>query len=387
MAIPLVLLLIATSSAGVVAYGVHPDWSQYAHGLAIIMFSRRLMWPLIAISLISCLSLLGLVISGKKRAWWLIGLAPVLALFFHRFGPGSAGPTAVVEMPPMVDANGTGVPEAGDYVVGLIFSDRPYAFPYRALYARPVISLIDYDKRMLLVWSAFANRAVAVNLTRELRARDLEVVSHPVNSLLIYDGRLGQFISGVTGKLVNDKDVVGFSKPIPTAKVTWSAWRARHPDTVVMTGWNDKSYPNVPILPQFKIPVPPNPDPLTQISLLATTQPAAVRDDALLAQPANLTIGNTRVLLIRDRFGRLRAFDRHLREDLFLTFQPAKKSAKRDAILMDVDSQSVWTSEGMAVDGPLKGQRLHEIEVDDRLYWGVMKYWYPKLELIDVGNR
>src|SRR6185295_9912684 len=98
-----------------------------------------------------------------------IGLAPVLALFVHRFGPGSPGPTAVVEMPAMVEASSPAAPEAGDYVVGLIFEDRAYAFPYRALYRRPVVSLVDYDKRMLLMWSAYANRAMAVTLTRELR--------------------------------------------------------------------------------------------------------------------------------------------------------------------------------------------------------------------------
>src|SRR4051812_47949317 len=150
MALPLLLILFATSAAAVVAYGVHPDLAQYSSGLETIMIARRLMWPLISVALILCIALIGLVIAGKRRAWWLIGLAPVLALFVHRFGPGSPGPTAVVENPPFVEANDADAPEAGDYVVGLIFADRAYAFPYRALFARPVVSLIDYDKRMLL---------------------------------------------------------------------------------------------------------------------------------------------------------------------------------------------------------------------------------------------
>jgi hypothetical protein len=390
MAVPILLILFATSAAAVVAYGVHPDLAQLSSGLTIIMISRRLMWPMIAVSLILCIALIGLVISGKRRAWWLIGLAPVLALFVHRFGPGAPGPTAVVENPLFVDASNADVPEAGDYVVGLIFEDRAYAFPYRALYARPVVSIVDYDQRMLLLWSAYANRATAMHLTRELRVRDLEVVSSPANALVVYDRRLGQFVCGVTGRLLKGGDVVGFARSIDTTKATWSDWRTAHPDTLVMAGWNRATnLPNRPILPAYKLRVPPMPDPLTQVAVLATTQPAAVRDEVKLDTPANLTIGQTRVLLLRDRNGRLRAFDRHVKEDLFLTFEwPAKPSSthKRDMTLIDVDTQTTWTLDGRAIDGQLKGERLRSIDLDDRLFWGVMKFWYPNLELIETGG-
>lgn len=344
------------------------------------------MWPLISISLILCIALIGMVIAGKRRAWWLIGLAPVLALFVHRFGPGSPGPTGVIENPPFAAATDrANAPEAGDYVVGLIFEDRAYAFPYRALFVRPVVALVDYDKRMLLLWSAYANRAMAVNLTRDLRPRDLEVVSTPANSLVVYDRRLGQFISGVTGQLLKGGEVIGFAKPIDTTKATWSEWKNEHPDTQVMAGWNGANLPSRPILPAFKMRVPPVPEIGTSVAMLATTQPAAVRDDVKLELPANITVGGTHVLLLRDRAGRLRAFDRHVKEDLFLTFEPARAARRRDAGLIDVDTQSFWTSDGRAIDGPLKGERLRPIPLDGRLYWGVMKFWYPDLELIEPG--
>lgn len=386
MALPLLLILFASSAAAVVAYGVHPDLAQYSNGLATIMIARRLMWPLISVSLLLCIALIGLVIAGKRRAWWLIGLAPVLALFVHRFGPGSPGPTAVIENPPFVEANDPNAPESGDFVVGLIFEDRAYAFPYRALWARPVVSLIDYDKRMLLLWSAYANRAMAVYLTRELRPRDLELVSMPANSLVVYDRRLGQFISGVTGRTLNGGAVFGFSNQIDTTKTTWADWKAVHPDTRVMAGWNQANLPSRPILPAYKMRVPPVPEISTSVAMLATTQPAAVRDDVKLDTPANLTIGETRVLLLRDRSGRIRAFDRHLKEDLFLTFELTNSPRKREANLIDVDTQSTWTLDGRATDGELKGQRLRRIDLDDRLYWGVMKFWYPNLELIETGG-
>jgi hypothetical protein len=80
----------------------------------------------------------------------------------------------------------------------------------------------------------------------------------------------------------------------------------------------------------------------------------------------------------------LRAFDRHLKEDLFLTLKPIRRPSRKhpDAALIDSDSESLWTLDGRAVDGPLKGERLREISVDDGLYWGVMKFWIPDLQLI-----
>jgi hypothetical protein len=96
----------------------------------------------------------------------------------------------------------------------------------------------------------------------------------------------------------------------------------------------------------------------------------------------NASIGGTRVLLLRDRAGRLRAFDRHAREDLFLTFQPTTDRKHPEAVMTDPDTGSLWTADARAIDGPLKGAKLREIEVDDGLYWGVMKYWYPMLELV-----
>jgi Protein of unknown function (DUF3179) len=386
MLLPLILIVGAIASATLVAYGVHPDLAQYSHGLMIIMLARRLMWPAIVVSMGLCLALLGLVISGKRRAWWLIGLGPVLALFVHRFGPGMPGPAAVVETPTFVEASSRAAPEAGDYVLGLTFEGRAYAFPFRALFVTPIVCVTDYDHRMLLIWNAYANRATAVMIARELKPRDLEAVSSPANSLLVYDGRLGQFISGVTGKRVDGRDAIGFGPRVQTRKLPWSNWKGEHPDTLVMIPFGRTAdiaaAPSRPILPQFKVRLPTTqPDATTPVLMLATTQPTAVSEDVALRFPMNATSGQTSVLLVRDKAGATRAYDRHLGQDLFLTFRPKTSRKLPDVALEDSDTGSFWTLDGRAIDGSLKGQKLREIEVDDGLYWGVMKHWYPALEL------
>src|SRR5690349_23176309 len=85
------LCAVSTVLAGVVAYGTHPAWAQYPRGLDFILLARLLQWPFIALSLIGAVILAGTVISGRRRVFWLVGLAPILALFGHRF---ATDPTA-----------------------------------------------------------------------------------------------------------------------------------------------------------------------------------------------------------------------------------------------------------------------------------------------------
>src|SRR5437867_9132972 len=97
--LPLILIALAIVASGWMAYGTGAGLAQYSHGLQIIMLTRRLQWPLISLSLALCVVLLVLVISGRRRAWWLIGLGPVLALFAHRFMSGPQNQFAIAENP------------------------------------------------------------------------------------------------------------------------------------------------------------------------------------------------------------------------------------------------------------------------------------------------
>src|SRR5687767_4720876 len=101
MRLPLSIAIFAIATAAIMAYGVHPALANHARGLDAIMLARRLQWPLIALSMIACVALLGLVISGKRRAWWLIALAPVLTLFVHRFLTSPINRYAVADEPPL----------------------------------------------------------------------------------------------------------------------------------------------------------------------------------------------------------------------------------------------------------------------------------------------
>jgi hypothetical protein len=343
---------------------------------------------MVTLSLVLCGVLLLMVISGKRRVWWLLGLAPILALFVRGFSPVYHPVISVLQSPHFVSVEecGDAVPDS-DHVVGLIFDQRAHAIPYRALAQTPLIVLSGQDSRSLMIWSITANCATVLPMARDCSPRDIEVVSRPADSLLLFDTRLGQFIVGVTGKTVAGAEPSGFGKPMAVEKTTWADWRTRHPQTRVLlpssTAAEATSHPVLPLL-QFKR----GPGMLSgdaQICLIGTPQPVAVQPEEITEDVLNTKAGDSTVLLGRDpKTENLRAFDRHLSADLFLTFRPLARRPRKhpDAAMVDDESGSLWTLDGRAVDGPLKGQRLAEIPVENGLYWGVMKFWMPDLMVI-----
>lgn len=392
MRLPLGLILPAVLAAAAVAYGTHPAWGQYAHGLDVILVARRLQGPLVALSLALCLSLLALVAAGKRRAWWLVALLPVLTLFVHRFVTDPVNKLSVVESPPFVPAAQATFVGDADYVVGLKFGDVAYAYPYAALYSAPVLVQDDHDRRLVLMWSAFANRAVAVVTSREVRARDLDIVGNPANALLLYNGRVGQFINGLTGLTPKGERPTGFRDRVPTVKMTWKQWRQQNPETKVfaLTTTPDPRAPKGPLRPS--LPMPPAPDGRKAeewVTLVGTTRPSAVRCDDVGGEPLNLHADDVPVLLFRSApDGAVRAFNRQL-EDLSPRFDVNTKSKWPDARFVDRDTGSGWDANGKALYGPkeYKGRKLPPVPVEDDLYWGVMKFWYPQLELHDQREK
>src|SRR5688500_7347508 len=109
------------------------------------MWSRRAQWPLVAVVLLLCLGLMGLVISGRRRAWWLIALAPVLALFAHKFWSERHAAPLILESPTFVEAADADFIQDDDYVVAVSFGVNPqaYAYPYATLFRAPVIVQAD----------------------------------------------------------------------------------------------------------------------------------------------------------------------------------------------------------------------------------------------------
>jgi uncharacterized protein DUF3179 len=403
MLIPLIILAAAVVSAGLTAFGADPRWMLHPHGLSVIMLARRWQWALLGVSLLGCAAILVMVVAGRWRAWWLMGLAPILALFAHRFVTDAGRAWEVDAEGAFVSADQVHYVRDADWVVGLSFDGEDYAYPYNVLYDAPVVALAVPRRRVLLFWSPYANRAVAAETDWTFKPRELEVVSMPANALLVYNARLGQFINGLTGATPEGEHFTGWLSTVPTSKMTFGQWRQGHARTLVLQppeGWRPGA-PAGPVAPRYAMPnqragrqeaaEEAAAAAAEQVALIDTPRPCAVREADVGRSPLNMLAGVDPLLLFRGEDGSIRAFERQANGDLTPRFYPVTLAGHPSIALTENDSRSAWTADGLAVAGPLKGEKLKPFEVDDRVNLEVIRYWYPDLRLLvptaaDVGR-
>jgi hypothetical protein len=381
--LPLLLLVFAAVPAAVVGFGIDPFWAQYPHGIELILLSRRFQGPSIALALILCVALIGVIVGGKRRGWWLLGLTPILALLGHRLAMNPQNDFLVNGRPSFVSADQASFMANDDSVVGLIDGPDALAFPYASLYSQPLVVRGNQPLPTILMWSPFANCAIAERVDRSIRAEELEVVCMPANALLVYNSRVGQFINGITGKTMRGQTPAGFISGIPTIETTWGRWLALHPGTLVLAPPSQAgAAPRHAVLPYYPMPkISSEFSREMRIALIRGSYPAAVRDTDLIDPVTNFS--NPLMVLIRDpATGSLAAFDRHIDQDLIPAFAAKQFKKFPQAMMTDSDSGSAWTADGRAVDGPLKGKTLEPVEMEDGVYWGVTRFWFGDLALI-----
>lgn len=389
MFLPVLLLFTATLAAAFAAYGTSSQWAVIQGGMDVIQWSRRLQWPLVTLAVLCCLTLLVLIIIGKRKPWWLIGFAPVLALFLHLFVTGSNNEMEIADQPPLVPASKTNFVADDEYVVGVKFEDRAIALPYRQLYRYPVVILSERGRRAAVLWSAPANRAVAFQVNHQVLARELDVVSMPANALLVYNRRIGEFINGVTGLTPAGQAPYGFTHRLQTYTMPWWQWRALHPDTSVTSMPTLSTALSVPAAPHLPMRLSAEDQKMSgeRVILLSTTPPIAIRDKDVTPALLNLDIGEVPIVIHRqEETGQIKAFERNFAgQASHFIANPSPQRTAKGVVMVDLQTNTGWTSAGVAVDGDrqIVGQRLKPYtSFDEGQYYGVLKAWYPQLKLI-----
>jgi hypothetical protein len=383
--ITLILALLAVASATVVAFGTHPALAKYPNGLDWITLSRCLQWPLAALSLALCVGLIGMVIAGRRRAVWLLVLAPVLFLFYQRFAGDPFRRMAILENPKFVEFEQASFLKPESPVIGVVFEGQAYAYPTGCLALAPVIVHAEGDKRVMMMYSPYAGRAQAFVVDSTIKPRELDIVSMPANAMLLYNSRIGQFINAFTGSTPNGERPEGFHAPVETRRTTWRAWSTEYPDTrVLATGLSvagERPVARFPARP-VKMELPQD----ARVGLLSTTPPVAVQTGKLHVgnEPLNLTTASgAHLLIVRAKTGVL-IFERVVEKDLFPQFERKTVTAKPEVALMDSDTGSYWSADGRCLEGPAKGDQLRPVKVEADLPYATLKSFYPKLELLKL---
>jgi len=123
----------------------------------------------------------------------------------------------------------------------------------------------------------------------------------------------------------------------------------------------------------------------TTVALIGANPPRAVPDSLIDAVPKNFS--DPPLLVLRDpATGAVRAFSRQTDTDLFPIFEPDRTGKHPPATMIDRDSGSFWTADGRAIAGPLSGQQLTPLQVDDRVNYDAARFWYADLPVLSPGE-
>lgn len=410
MLLPLLLAAVSVVAAGIAAYGTSAVWVELGSdaGLQLIYFSRRLQWPLLTLCVVSAFGLVVLVVTGRVRAWWLIGLLPVLALFTHRFATSPMRDFRVLDNPPLVSAEAVAWSPANpdgltddDYVVGVVLpgvgpagggpaAPEGIAYPYALLYRAPMVVQSVREQRVAVLWSAYANFARAYLVDRDLSPREIEVVSQPASATLLYNARYGEFINTVSARTQHARSPTGFRQPLAVTAMTFGRWRSLYPETRVAlppprsdaAAWRA----SVPIRPRDMprvshgssrpgqaSPTAPGPEPSgpgpagrslteTPVIVVGSEPPLALLPSDVSNIPLNLEVGDVPLLVLRDpNTLRIRAFQRRV-GGTTLRFALVREPSTRLAVVAGGSSSSIETSTP-ATGG---GWSLRELETSTR---------------------
>ena len=165
------------------------------------------------------------------------------------------------------------------------------------------------------------------------RRRDLEIVCSPANSLLLYNGRLGQFINGVTGRTPGGTEAhrrartnPGVEDDLETMGDRSSANESALPSRAALPA----NSPSHPILPAYPLPGQPVVRPAAKlIALIGDAHLAAIESETIGKQPVNVDIDSTPVFVVREASDQpLMAFDRRLPNDLRPRFDLGKIASR-----------------------------------------------------------
>ncbi len=404
----------------VVAVGADSTWGSHGWGLELIIWSRRLQWPLATFSVLLSLALLVWTIAARKRLLWLAGLGPVLGLALYRFGSAPILQFAAIENPPAFSASDQQVLNPAHTVVGLTVAGQPYAYSLGLLYRRPIVLQTEVDRKALLFWCADANRATAFLVDRSVRAEDFEIVSFPAGAMIVLHHPSGRFFNALTNEALDGKPERPWAKPLVTYKGPLSQLLASNPQTKVCPPLDLPGViPMGEIQPRYALPVgPPSSrntmvaagwgavrleaggavDPsIVRVVLLGTSPPIALVPQDISDRPMNIPGegGRPAVVVFRNiRTGKVSAFKRGLTSELpgaggegaeaLFASTPGADGGPDSFALVDVTTGATWTRDGIArsTAATRLTARLSPITVEENIHWPVMHYWVPAARLI-----
>ena len=211
------------------------------------------------------------------------------------------------------------------------------------------------------------------------------------SNLVMYDRLTESYWSQALGTAIVG-ELAGFElNKIPFDVITWKDWKTIHPDSLVLTTdtghlrpYGVDPYGSYYTDPRILFPVENKDDRLPPKTIIigfhqGNSYKAYKQKDVESSHVINDKIFDKSILLISQFSGNTRAFERMV-NDQVLEFDYL------DEKLIDLQTKSEWSYDGVAISGPLEGTELTRMAIDPG-FWFEWVAFHPVTDLFgDVRN-
>ncbi|MBI2085260.1 MAG: DUF3179 domain-containing protein [Candidatus Aenigmarchaeota archaeon] len=288
--------------------------------------------------------------------------------------------------PKFVSANVT-YPEDKDLVVGIVYNGLIKAYPIKILNWHEVINDNFSGKPVAVTYCVLCRTPIAYESKVSGKIATFKVTGILYNSNdVLVDSVTRSYWSQLTGEAIMG-DIVGKNLTrIPVETTTWSLWKSKYPDTLVMssdTGF-DRDYGTDPYggyeeseKVWYRVK---NEDKRLFVKdiiygvTFAGEAKAYLKSNVTSIGVVNDQVGKQKLVVIYDKeLDVIKIFDRNLK-GRELNFEIAGDK------IVDKETNSVWNYDGVAIEGSMKGEQLKRIDATYG-FWYVWAAFYPKTGL------
>ncbi|MBI4174406.1 MAG: DUF3179 domain-containing protein [Candidatus Aenigmarchaeota archaeon] len=295
-----------------------------------------------------------------------------------------------INNPVFLAADNATYPHDSDIVVGVVYNGIAKAYPLGILTWHEVINDNFSGKPVAVTYCVFCRTAIAYESKIAGKTLTFKVTGllYNANDLLV-DIQTRSYWQQITGEAVMGDKIGRNLTKIPTEMTTWGLWKARYPETLVMstaTGF-DRDYGVDPYGGYEESEntwyFPKNED--RRLSVKEIVYGVAFDDGSRAYPKSNTTsagvindaVGRNKLLIVHDKnLGTVKVFDRVLR-GIELNFEII------DGKIIDTNTKSVWDYDGVAISGTFNGEKLKRVDAVQS-FWYVWAGFYPKTGIFRI---
>ena len=258
-------------------------------------------------------------------------------------------------------------------VIGLLVGDRALAVPHSILWSHEIVNVDDWGgKTFAVTYCPLTGSSLAFDRSAIDGAEFGVSGLLYQNNLVMYDRREDESLWPQMSRRADCGAVVGRRLDmIPVVEMRWPEWRSLHPETRVVTdgGAFNRTYPyggyealNSP--PFSNTAYDDRRPPKERVLGIPTGAESGIAlpfqelEDGPPVRVIAVTAGATQKTVFWDRAA-----------ESAVAFETTTAFSVQEGRIVDDETGSTWTVDGVAIDGPREGDRLDRVDVAYVSFW------------------